>query len=344
MCVTPPWSTARGRVCRADWGAQWFRFEVAKPELFRGCLALEANPELIGGQRARASGGCNRVKGCCPGSRRNASLGTEARTYHGLNRTEVLGLGVNPAFACFVGVPYFTGIFAPTDNHTVAPWTLTAKRSALLGYFGSVNRHVFRARFHDLAWPLARALESGNETGPAAGLRGLSDQPAYAVYYRAPLQDGKENMGGATGHKSFYAGMRTDSAFARSWTVFATSVFCWQPGGDTPTRRSFYDAWLFGCIPVITECAVSHYERLFGGHFFSHHKGATLADVVVVVPDSAEPRAVFRTLLSLTNADVAKRRMLLHTLAPFLQWSASTSKSAIRMFFGSVRHEQPRRR
>jgi hypothetical protein len=39
------------------------------------------------------------------------------------------------------------------------------------------------------------------------------------------------------------------------------SQFCLQPPGDSPTRRSFFDAMLAGCIPVIfsKEAAWSQY-------------------------------------------------------------------------------------
>jgi hypothetical protein len=39
------------------------------------------------------------------------------------------------------------------------------------------------------------------------------------------------------------------------------SEFCLQPPGDSPTRRSFFDAMLVGCIPVIfqKEAAWSQY-------------------------------------------------------------------------------------
>ena len=338
------WSNAKKAMApEYNWNAQWFRFEVVNRPQFRGCGTIEANPELIGRHQTEwihakgKHGGCDAL----------ASMGAEAtglsfanRTYHSANRTEVMGLGTNPAFVCFVTVPYFTGIFAPSKDYAMAPWTLNMNRSILLGFVGATHRHPFRARFHGGAVTLARALESGSDVGGAAGLRGLSDQPAYASYYSTPVQD----PGSQAEHQTvvgFYKSMRTASAFERAWALFATSVFCWQPGGDTPTRRSFYDAWLFGCIPVIQECAVKHYERIFGGHFFSHHKGATLADVVVVVRDSASPRVVFTALLSLSNAQIAKRRALLHRLAPFLQWNAATAKNAMRMFFHSVLTASP---
>ena len=324
------------------WVSQWFGFQVQNRALFRGCDSIQGSPELIGPVRSKKAGvtkgkfgfdkktgTCARAQGLLPP---NASY--EMRTYGNASRTEVLGLGQDPAFKCFVGVPYFGGIFAPSDSYTVAPWTLNPKRSTLLGYFGSL-RLSFRGAFHDGFRKVGKMLENTtHSTGPASELRGSSDQPEYARYYVAPFQE--DTQGPSNTRQSLYTTMRSHLNFERSWSLFATAVFCWQPGGDSPTRRSFYDSWLFGCIPVIQDCAVKHYERIFGGHFFSHHSGATLADVIVVVPATANPYAVMRTLLSLSNVAILRKRALLHRLAPFLQWNAATSKSAIRMFFHTV--------
>ena len=53
--------------------------------------------------------------------------------------------------------------------------------------------------------------------------------------------------------------------FIESWEIYATSVFSWQPAGDTPTRRAFYDSVMFGCIPVIAHGVSEIYAELFQG-------------------------------------------------------------------------------
>eukprot|EP00042_Codosiga_hollandica_P049824 m.585258 g.585258 ORF g.585258 m.585258 type:complete len:140 (+) comp57969_c0_seq4:274-693(+) len=40
--------------------------------------------------------------------------------------------------------------------------------------------------------------------------------------------------------------------------VFERSMFCLQPYGDSPTRKSFYDSLLSGCIPVRFERNVKY--------------------------------------------------------------------------------------
>ena len=41
----------------------------------------------------------------------------------------------------------------------------------------------------------------------------------------------------------------------------ATSRYCLEPGGDTPTRSHFYVAALFGCIPVLLEGGSINYSN-----------------------------------------------------------------------------------
>ena len=40
--------------------------------------------------------------------------------------------------------------------------------------------------------------------------------------------------------------------FGMPW-VYSHSVFCIQPHGDSPSRKAFFDALLYGCIPVVLD-------------------------------------------------------------------------------------------
>ena len=75
-----------------------------------------------------------------------------------------------------------------------------------------------------------------------------------------------------------------NSFFAQTWALYASSDFSLQPAGDTPTRRAFYDSWLMGCIPVVSQSASLTYSRIFKGLIYSL-AGLAMHDVVVVVPD-----------------------------------------------------------
>lgn len=53
----------------------------------------------------------------------------------------------------------------------------------------------------------------------------------------------------------------------KNYLYMQQSVFCFQPPGDTATRRGFYDSILLGCIPVILDCSA---YQVFG-HGPSHY-------------------------------------------------------------------------
>ena len=37
--------------------------------------------------------------------------------------------------------------------------------------------------------------------------------------------------------------------------VYSHALFCAQPHGDSPSRKAFFDALLFGCIPIVLDAA-----------------------------------------------------------------------------------------
>ena len=64
--------------------------------------------------------------------------------------------------------------------------------------------------------------------------------------------------------------------------MYASSVFSWQPWGDTSTRRAFYDSWMFGSIPVIHVKSAHDYENIFRGLLF-RAAGIALNDTALVL-------------------------------------------------------------
>jgi len=292
----------------SSWAKQYIKFEVRHHDepFFEGCTKyVSFNPELIG----------------------KALAGNDER--------ETM---------CNVGVPYFHGIWAPGEARGVAPWDLMLERDTLLSFFGGVWRKKLRWEFHAGAMKVAGQLQA-NGTEEAQTLRAASDQPHYHKYYSVPLETEAvkkafpEMTVNSQRRKAHQAAMEymwsSDAMYELAWLTYATSQFCWNPAGDTPTRRAFYDAWMFGCIPVVPQSSEQHYARVYGGSFFSFHR-TTLKDIVVIVPDNATAADVFRTLLGISQEDIAFRRRTMKLLAPFLQWNFHTSKSAIRMFFHAV--------
>ena len=74
----------------------------------------------------------------------------------------------------------------------------------------------------------------------------------YKALYYAPLQAQHEKSGNRQYKKNFYKQiwdyslMGGVSQMERGWTMYASSEFCYQPFGDSPTRRAFWDCWMFG--------------------------------------------------------------------------------------------------
>jgi hypothetical protein len=75
--------------------------------------------------------------------------------------------------------------------------------------------------------------------------------------FSAPLVFNNHN------HESLHWGNET--FYSNCWKLYSKSVFSWQPFGDSPTRRGFYDSWMFGCIPVISNSSAKEYSLLFRG-------------------------------------------------------------------------------
>ena len=72
------------------------------------------------------------------------------------------------------------------------------------------------------------------------------------------------------------------------------STFCFQPGGDSPYRKSFYDAVMTGCIPVVF---AEYNARVSPWHFWAGHR----QNAMVVVNATRYLRGEFDVLRYLQN-------------------------------------------
>jgi len=129
------------------------------------------------------------------------------------------------------------------------------------------------------------------------------------------------------------------SFYQRSWELYAHSTFCWQPAGDTPTRRGFYDAWMFGCIPVVSNTSARTYGRLYGGLFWQDLQ-VSFRDVAVVLPDTEFYRgdSLFKVLDALSDVHIRMRQDALKRLAPYLQWSYKTEPNVLSAVVATYLH------
>jgi hypothetical protein len=117
---------------------------------------------------------------------------------------------------------------------------------------------------------------------------------------------------------------RDNGAIAR---VLRRTTFCLEPDGDTPTRQSWFDAILSGCIPVFFSSCLR--EDLFYEHvyhpFLPAHTRTTFGagDWAVVLNSSAVygGTAVETLLKQIDPAEVVRMQARLAEIAPRVQYS-----------------------
>ena len=112
----------------------------------------------------------------------------------------------------------------------------------------------------------------------------------------------------------------TNNQYIKIWEMYATSIFSFQPRGDSPTRRAFYDSWMFGCIPVISTKDASYYEEIFHGMLFFD---TPLDQMAVYVDENVmyDGFALIKFLSSFSEGEVETRRTKMAKIAPYLQVS-----------------------
>lgn len=223
---------------------------------------------------------------------------------------------------CCVSAPYAHGIMAPAraESEGRPPWDLSAQRSTLLTFCGGSWRGNKRGRSR--AQTLARFNElSSSAEETAAAPTSTSHNTAYTKLFSAPLQIRHH-------HQERRLGWGKRGSFYRlPWEAYATTVFSWQPHGDTPTRRAFFDSWLMGCIPVIETRGAEMYSAMFRGILFDgRHR--RIEDVAVVLDQATmyDADAVLRILREMPPEEVLCRQRKLRKLAPLLQWGHPDSK------------------
>lgn len=94
------------------------------------------------------------------------------------------------------------------------------------------------------------------------------------------------------------------------------SVFCLQPPGDSPTRKSFYDAMLSGCIPVIlTEGQYNPYP---------FQRFLKYDDFSVLIPlrnITSENQSIYAILRRIQRSEIERLYKNIRLVAKFYQYS-----------------------
>ena len=97
------------------------------------------------------------------------------------------------------------------------------------------------------------------------------------------------------------------------------ATFCLQPGGDSPYRKSVFDAALAGCIPVVFSQQLARVAPWQRGNFPEHF---------VVLNGAAVQRGeidVMQFLAGMSQTKIAELRRNLAGVAPMLQYSIDDS-------------------
>ena len=101
--------------------------------------------------------------------------------------------------------------------------------------------------------------------------------------------------------------------------TFQRATFCLQPGGDSPYRKSVFDAALAGCIPVVFSQQLARVAPWHRGNFGEHF---------VVLSGAAVQRGeidVMAYLAGIPETKIAELRRNLAGVAPMLQYSIDDS-------------------
>ncbi|KAI5081606.1 hypothetical protein GOP47_0001349 [Adiantum capillus-veneris] len=133
-----------------------------------------------------------------------------------------------------IGVPYPTSFHPSSDSH-LKVWQETikgAKREWLVSFLGSARRKFRHESTLQFRQELQKQCEEKNDK-----CRFLDCTLQY-TRWQIPCESEPEIV----------------------TLEFSNAVFCLQPEGDTPTRKSFFDSIIAGCIPVVFSNETAHLQ------------------------------------------------------------------------------------
>lgn len=228
---------------------------------------------------------------------------------------ETLG-GQDGVGNCVVEVPYVTGVSWPLEqqnNVLSAPWMQDFNRTTMLAFVGAEDRGSVGGQGDEWEGAVKRGEILQEMQSEASKINEDWTNHVFVaqVINGSDLQWDWSQVG------------PSERFWIDAWSLYASSNFSWQPHGDTATRRAFFDAVLFGSIPVIDTKALDAYRTLFLGKLW---RGTRVEDVFVVIPEGKEKDGAFiiNMVAAIPPEEIDMRRRRLKQLAPALQWSANT--------------------
>jgi hypothetical protein len=212
--------------------------------------------------------------------------------------------------ACSFPVPYWHSMYFYSG---IRPWELSTPRHTMLAFIGGSWRGTRRGMV-------------------ISRMQSVSDQSSTASkrLFHTPL---------VFHSKSDEADVwATESFFLKVWELYATSVFSWQPAGDSESRRGFYDSWILGCIPVVSRSSACVYKQLFGGRLFIP-PAPVFEDIVVVLDDEImlDGAKILHELGNINDDEIRNRRDRMARIAPAMQWGwVGSPTDALRVALMSI--------
>lgn len=236
---------------------------------------------------------------------------------------------------CKIMVPYMHGV-AQVSGESRMPYDKKFRRPSLISYVGGTTTGFARGRLLKELKEYSRKYASENTLNNATSPRNFSSiadstaltsdpEGLFAMPFELPHNVGK-----------FW---HSKEMHKLVWEQYAASEFSWHPFGDTPTRRGFYDAWMFGSIPVVPYTSAKYYRQLFKRALFPH-----LKDCVVLIPQTAmsDGPSLISWITNTTAEARHRRRSMLRELAPMMQWGWKAEGDALVTALGLLQMDDPR--
>ena len=206
-----------------------------------------------------------------------------------------------------IPIPYFTGLYTkPNIDNKLKFTELSNKKKYLLSYIGGVwrgprdNNNIPKRK---LTIDVFFSLNKKNTE-------------KYKELFFAPLIANTHKQEGELGWNKGSFGIKAKD-------IYYDSLFSWQPEGDTPTRRGFYESILCGCIPIINITSFNIYKKLLIGE-------ENVKNIAIIIDDANyyNGNYVFNYLLGLNEDKIMEYRNNINKIKDRLQWNIFNNENA----------------
>ena len=201
-----------------------------------------------------------------------------------------------------IPIPYFTGLYSKCNIE------INNKRKYLLGYIGG----TWRGEHNNFGIPkrkivIDKLIEINNKND-------LFYSPIIAKTHKHEGELGWEK--GEFGKNAKL--------------VYYNCIFSWQPYGDSPTRRGFYEAILCGNIPIISNKSYSIYQKLLIGN--------ELNKICIILDDNKmyDANFIIKYLLNIDNNKIQLYINEINNLKNRLQWNIFSNENAFHDIINKV--------